>query len=69
LEWWIGSSAGWRFVYFLDELFFLEEELRFLVELFFRDELFFFEGTFSPASRASESPIAIACLRLFTLPP
>ena len=29
----------------------------------------FFEGTFCPFFRASESPIAIACLRLFTLPP
>ena len=29
----------------------------------------FFLGTFAPFSRASESPIAIACLRLFTLPP
>jgi hypothetical protein len=26
-------------------------------------------GTFAPFSRASESPIAIACLRLFTAPP
>src|SRR5690349_4641219 len=26
-------------------------------------------GTFAPFSRASESPIAIACLRLVTLPP
>jgi hypothetical protein len=29
----------------------------------------FFRGTFAPFFRASESPIAIACLRLFTLPP
>jgi hypothetical protein len=26
-------------------------------------------GTFAPFDRASESPIAIACLRLFTRPP
>jgi hypothetical protein len=26
-------------------------------------------GTFAPFSLASESPIAIACLRLFTVPP
>jgi hypothetical protein len=26
-------------------------------------------GTFAPALRASDSPIAIACLRLFTVPP
>ncbi len=33
------------------------------------DELPFFEGTFFPSRRASESPIAIACLRLFTFLP
>src|SRR3954469_24442948 len=31
--------------------------------------LFFFFGTFLPFLRASERPIAMACLRLFTLPP
>ena len=31
-----------------------------------RDEDFLFGGTFAPARRAFESPIAIACLRLFT---
>jgi hypothetical protein len=30
---------------------------------------YFFLGTLAPFFRASESPIAIACLRLFTLPP
>ena len=29
----------------------------------------FFGGTLAPASRASESPIAIACLRLLTFFP
>lgn len=29
----------------------------------------FLAGTFLPLRRASESPIAIACLRLFTVPP
>jgi len=29
----------------------------------------FFLGTLAPFFRASESPMAIACLRLFTLPP
>jgi hypothetical protein len=33
------------------------------------EELDFFEGTFCPFLRASESPMAIACLRLFTFPP
>src|SRR5512138_2224096 len=33
-----------------------------------RDELRL-RGTFAPFLRASERPIAIACLRLFTLPP
>lgn len=32
------------------------------------DELFF-RGTLAPFLRASESPIAIACFRLFTVPP
>src|SRR6478736_3288695 len=31
--------------------------------------LFFFFGTFLPFLRASERPMAMACLRLFTLPP
>lgn len=29
----------------------------------------FFGGTFAPILRASDSPIAMACLRLFTAPP
>jgi len=29
----------------------------------------FFLGTLAPFFRASERPMAIACLRLFTLPP
>ena len=45
-----------------DELRFRDDELR------FREELFFF-GTLAPFFRASESPMAIACFRLFTLPP
>src|SRR6201989_3476432 len=40
--------------------------LLFFLELFFAP---FFRGTFAPFLRASESPIAIACLRLFTVPP
>src|SRR5215210_8903367 len=39
----------------------------------FRDELFrralFLAGTFAPFFRASDKPIAMACSRLFTLPP
>jgi len=34
----------------------------------YRDDVFFL-GTFAPFLRASERPIAIACLRLFTVPP
>jgi hypothetical protein len=30
---------------------------------------YFFLGTLAPFSRASDSPIAIACLRLLTVPP
>lgn len=33
------------------------------------DPLLFFEGTFFPLRRASDKPIAIACLRLFTVFP
>ena len=33
------------------------------------DRPLFFLGTLAPFSRASERPIAIACLRLFTVPP
>src|SRR5689334_11236872 len=41
---------------------------RFREELRLRDELRL-RGTFAPFFRASERPIAIACLRLLTLPP
>ena len=34
-----------------------------------RDEVVRFRGTFAPARRASESPIAIACFRLVTFLP
>jgi hypothetical protein len=30
---------------------------------------YFFFGTFAPFLRASDSPIAMACFRLFTFPP
>jgi hypothetical protein len=40
--------------------------LRLLLELFFEP---FFGGTFFPSRRASERPIAIACLRLLTFLP
>jgi hypothetical protein len=36
---------------------------------FFLREDFFLRGTFPPARRASDRPIAIACLRLFTFLP
>ena len=49
---------------FRDEDFFAVERL---LALFFRPV--FFRGTLAPFSRASDRPIAIACLRLFTLPP
>src|SRR2546423_15301042 len=35
--------------------------------LFFRED--FLRGTLAPFARASDSPMAIACLRLFTFPP
>jgi hypothetical protein len=39
------------------------------LELFFRDLELFLRGTLAPFFRASERAMAIACLRLFTLPP
>ena len=58
------AVARQRELFFLDEDRFLEllREEPFLEELRFR-------GTFPPFFRASERPIAIACLRLFTVPP
>jgi hypothetical protein len=49
--------------------FFLE--VRFFDERFFEPffELFFADGTFPPASRASDNPIAIACFLLVTFLP
>ena len=49
----------------------MRDDDRFLDELF-REELFLdelFRGTFAPFFRASDRPIAIACFRLFTVPP
>ena len=49
----------------------MRDDDRFLDELF-REELFLDErfcGTLAPFFRASERPIAIACFRLFTVPP
>jgi hypothetical protein len=36
---------------------------------FLREDFFLRRGTFAPARRASDRPIAIACLRLFTVLP
>jgi len=52
------------------DFFLRPEDFRF-EEVFFPDDAFFLEevfflGTFAPARRASESPIAIACFRLVT---
>jgi hypothetical protein len=50
--------------FFEDDFF---EEERFFELDFFEDDFFF--GTLPPSRRASERPIAIACLRLFTFFP
>ena len=56
---------------FSDELFL--EEVPELLRCDFDELLFFFDdfffGTFAPDLRASDNPIAIACLRLFTFFP
>ena len=51
-------------------LFILAEVIRMFFEFhyFFLDEDFL-GGTLAPARRASDSPMAIACLRLFTFLP
>jgi hypothetical protein len=57
-------------VLFVPVLFFLPPLLFFVAD--FRAAFFFeafFDGTFAPFSRASDNPIAIACLRLFTVLP
>jgi hypothetical protein len=62
-------------VLFLPELFFLVADFRgddFFEADFFLPAFFlaaFFDGTFCPFSRASDNPIAIACLRLLTFLP
>jgi hypothetical protein len=56
------GALAYRFVLrFLAVLRFFVVFLAFFLEVFF--------GTFLPLARASDSPIAIACLRLFTLRP
>ncbi len=53
----------------MDEDFFDDD---FFAEDFFEGDFFdddFLAGTFPPARRASESPMAMACLRLFTFLP
>jgi hypothetical protein len=62
---------------FFEEAFFVEaffEDVPFFDEPpFFEDDDFFDEalrdGTLSPSARASEMPMAMACLRLFTFAP
>ena len=57
---------------FFDAAFFVAAFLvvDFLVEAFFASLLLFGAGgIFAPSFRASDNPIAIACLRLFTLAP
>src|SRR5205807_1679051 len=63
-----------RTSYFLVD--FLRDDLRpedFRLEDFLPEDFFFeddfFAGTLAPSRRASDKPIAIACLRLFTVLP
>ena len=62
------------YFFFLEAPFFLavpfRPEVVFFLEVLFFLEVPFFLGTFAPAFLASDSPIAMACLRLLTrLPP
>src|SRR6202000_1621112 len=54
-----------------DEHYFFARRFDFFAVFFFFAAFFFeaFFGTFLPSARASDSPIAIACLRLVTLRP
>jgi hypothetical protein len=61
------SHAGYLRELFLAFVFFLAGDFFFEDDFF--DEDFFALGTFAPALRASESPMAMACLRLFTFFP
>jgi len=63
-----GAARCYLFDFFFDDFRFFElfRLLDFFDDFFFED---FFGGTFLPSRRASESPIAIACLRLLTLRP
>ena len=61
---WRAISARAHDERFRDDDRFLDEPFR---EELFLDELF--RGTFAPFFRASDRPIAIACFRLFTVPP
>jgi hypothetical protein len=60
-----SRASGYRFDVRFFEVFRFFDVLRFL-EAFFFDAFF---GTLLPLARASDRPIAIACLRLFTLRP
>ena len=65
----IAASGPHRFFEdrFRDDERFLEEERFFDDERFFEDD--FLDGTFAPFCRASDNPMAIACLRLVTFFP
>ncbi len=65
----LAGDDFFEVVAFFDDDFF---EAAFFDEDFFDDDFFdedFFAGTFPPSRRASESPMAIACLRLVTFFP
>jgi len=54
---------------FFDARFFVDFLLDFFADFLDDARALFFFGTFCPARRASDRPIAIACLRLLTLRP
>ena|SRR5207244_657135 len=58
--------AGWHDEFLLNDL---RISTRLLVILTFYEKAHFFFGTLAPFFLASESPIAMACLRVFTRPP
>src|SRR5438552_15649203 len=58
--------AGWHDEFLLNDL---RISTRLLVILTFYEKAHFFFGTLAPFFLASESPIAMACFRVFTRPP
>src|SRR5215510_4419429 len=65
----VGGFPGQKLRRFHLDGNFLPQTTMVTIQRDFRDFRDFIRGTFAPFFLASDSPIAIACLRLVTLPP